>query len=62
VLGSFNLGRLAGGRPVRVRLTAPIRGAVVFDNVIEASCNPLPEIVAATRQTRKIGRRRGTLL
>jgi len=59
VLGSFNLGRSAAGDgPDWERLGAAIRDAVVFlDNVIEANCNPLAEIVAATRRTRKVGRR-----
>jgi ribonucleoside-diphosphate reductase alpha chain len=59
VLGSFNLGRSAAGDgPDWERLGAAIRDAVVFlENFIEPSCNPLVEIVAATRRTRKVGRR-----
>jgi ribonucleoside-diphosphate reductase alpha chain len=57
VLGSINLAAFVRGRDVDwPALAEVIRDAVVFlDNVVEASCHPVPEIASATRQTRKIG-------
>jgi ribonucleoside-diphosphate reductase alpha chain len=57
VLGSVNLAAFAAVSGVDWgRLRGVIHDAVVFlDNVIEATCYPVPEIEAATRRTRKIG-------
>jgi ribonucleoside-diphosphate reductase alpha chain len=56
-LGSINLSRMATSRGVMTtRLKRTVHAAVHFlDNVIEVNQYPLPQIAAASRQTRKIG-------
>lgn len=57
VLGSINLAHMVRGTDVDwVRLRQVVRTGVRFlDDMIEVNRDPLPEVAAATRRTRKIG-------